>query len=502
MIQINAMRLAKLMRALAVIPCRTITTRCPVVANETCSSGVKHGSRSVSEAGTVFRDLALHEHCCYLYGDPEEYLTTLCGFLRAGLSRGERCLYVGHHRAARAIRQALEAVRINVEQAQAIGALGFETTRDVYLPTGTFDAERTLAMWRDAVRQAQADGFAGLRILSEASGRLRCGPCRKEWLRYEQGLTESLQEIEAAALCICRHTSMPQAATLDALRSHPVGLMAGIFGQSLHHIPGRRSPSPSDARYPGHPVARDSATAISSGAEERISRVLAMSALVAAIAHEIRQPLAAVAANANAGLRWLRAREPRLAPARRSFSCIVRDIRRAGDIIVRVRSLVKRGTETERRLVDPGAVIRKSISLVQADLRRSRAALRLELPRDLPRVLGDTLQLQQVMLNLLRNALEAMASVHGRRELRILAAPGAADSLVITVRDTGVGFGPRGATRAFEPFYSTKAHGMGVGLWICRMLIEAHGGRLWVAPTKGPGATVHFSLPCGRPTHE
>lgn len=460
-------------------------------------------SESASEVGIVFRDIALHEHCCYLYDDREEYLTAVCGFLRAGLSRGERCLYVGHHRAARAIRQALEASRVDVEQAQAIGALGFRTAREVYLPAGILDPEKTLAMWRRAAHQAQSDGFAGLRILSEAIGRLRWGPCRKEWLRYERGLTESLRKIEATALCICRRTSMTRAATLETLRSHPFGLMEGIFGQSLYHVPTGISPKPLRAQYPRQQVARENAAIIWRAAEDRISRALVMSALVAAIAHEIRQPLAAVAANANAGLRWLKAREPRLALARRSFSCIVRDAERAGDIIVRVRSLSKRGSETERRLLDLGALIRKTICLVKPDLRSSRAVLRLDVPRDLPSVFGDALQLQQVMLNLLRNALEAMSSVQGRpRELHVLAAQGAADSLVITVRDTGVGFGLRGAARAFEPFHSTKAYGMGVGLWICRMLIEAHGGRLWVSPSEGPGAAVHFSLPCRRGMHE
>ncbi|MGH8295490.1 MAG: MEDS domain-containing protein [Steroidobacteraceae bacterium] len=452
-------------------------------------------SESVSEAESVLLDLAPHEHCCYLYDSPRERLATLCRFLRAGLLRGEKCLYVGGDRAIDAIRHALASARVRVAQAQSSGAIEFKAARKIYLPRGDFEAEKTLAMWRRAAAKAKSDGFAGLRVVSEASGDLRRGGRREEWLEYERGLTQSLGEMEATFLCVGPYRSTPRWSARDELKLHPFGLAGGVFGRSLYCSAAAASDLP-EAQSRRRPGAQVSIVTARPEPQDGLAHVLVMSALVAAIVHEIRQPLAAVAANANAGLRWLKVKQPRLARARRSLSLIVRDVTRAGEIISRVRALAKRDTESERQLLDVAGVIREALLLAKAELRSSCTSLRLELARNMPPVRGDPLQLQQVVLNLASNALEAMSRVGPRdRELRILAAPRTIGTIVVTVQDTGVGFGPGGAAQAFEPFHTTKPHGLGIGLWICRTIVEAHGGRLWVTPNAGPGASVHFSLP-------
>lgn len=452
-------------------------------------------SESASEAESVLLDLAPHQHCCYLYDSPRDRLVTLCRFLRAGLLRGEKCLYVGEERAIDAIRRALASADVRVAQAQSSGAIEFRAASKTYLPRGVFEAGKTLAMWRLAAGRAISDGFAGLRVVSEATGGLRRGRRREEWVEYERGLTQSLEEMEATFLCVGPYRSTPRWSARDELRLHPFGLAGGVFGRSLHCSAAAASevPEAQPRRFPQTRVR------IVTGRPEpldRLAHVLIMSALVAAIAHEIRQPLAAISANANAGLRWLKVKQPRLARARRSLSFIVRDVTRAEEIISRVRSLAGRDTGPKRQLLDVGGIIHKALLPAKAELRRSCAVVRLELARNLPRVRGDSLQLQQVVLNLAGNALEAMSQTAPRdRELRIVAAQRTAGTIVVTVRDTGAGFGPGGAARAFEPFHTTKPHGLGIGLWICRIIVEAHGGRLWVTTNADSGSSVHFSLP-------
>lgn len=222
-----------------------------------------------------------------------------------------------------------------------------------------------------------------------------------------------------------------------------------------------------------------------------------MSALVTAIAHEVRQPLAAVTANAHAGLRWLRADNRRIDRVRWSLSCILRDAARTAEIISRIRALTEQRTASEHGTVDLRAVIRDAIGLVQHEIRKCGATLRFKIPQDLPPVTGDRLHLQQVVQNLTMNALEAMADRRrGRRRLFITVSCNAGSSVVVTVRDSGPGFSAEAARRAFEPFYTTKTHGMGVGLWLSRLLVEKQGGRLWLTRHPKSGAAVHFSLLC------
>jgi PAS domain S-box-containing protein len=225
------------------------------------------------------------------------------------------------------------------------------------------------------------------------------------------------------------------------------------------------------------------------------NRVATMGQLSASIAHEINQPIAAVIANANAGLRWLGARRPDLDEVRQALSRIVRDGNRAGEVIGRVRALVKKVPPRRDRL-DVNEAIREVIPLIQAELQRNRVGLQTGLAVDLPLVPGDRVQLQQVIVNLIVNAVEAMTGVcDGPRELTIASGAAAFNAVFVEVQDTGPGLDPADLDRLFQSFYTTKADGMGMGLAISRSIIEAHGGRLSVTANQPHGAVFRLTLP-------
>jgi signal transduction histidine kinase len=227
----------------------------------------------------------------------------------------------------------------------------------------------------------------------------------------------------------------------------------------------------------------------------RVARVTSLGALTASIAHEVNQPLSGIITNASTCLRMLAADPPNVDGARETARRTIRDGNRASDVITRLRALFgKKDTKTES--VDLTEAAREVIALSLSELQRSRVILRAELAEDLPPVTGDRVQLQQVILNLLRNASDSMSGVDDRpRKLVIRTERDEDDRVRLTVQDTGVGFEPQAVGRLFEAFYTTKSGGMGIGLSVSRSIIESHRGRLWAAPNDGPGATFSFSIP-------
>jgi signal transduction histidine kinase len=216
--------------------------------------------------------------------------------------------------------------------------------------------------------------------------------------------------------------------------------------------------------------------------------------LTASIAHEVNQPLSGMVLNANASLRWLAGATPNLDEAREALSRIIRDGNRASDVIAKIRALLRK-TDMEKERLDMNDAIREVVALAQGEVRRTGVALRAELEGDLPRVLGDRVQLQQVILNLVMNGIEAMSAVTDRsRDLLIRSRQHESDKVLVAVQDSGMGLDPKNMERIFDAFYTTKGQGLGMGLAISRSIVENHGGRLWAVPNDGPGATFQFTL--------
>jgi signal transduction histidine kinase len=217
--------------------------------------------------------------------------------------------------------------------------------------------------------------------------------------------------------------------------------------------------------------------------------------ITASIAHEVNQPLAAVVMSANACRRWLAAEPPNLDEAREAVQRIVNDGNRASEVIRRVRSLLQRQVP-ERAELDINDIIRNTLALTRSELARHRVSVRTELREDLPSILGDRVGLEQVLVNLILNAIDAMAGVaESSRALTIRSRADGTDGVVVEVEDSGKGLDPEHANRIFEAFFSTKPGGLGMGLSISRSIVEAHGGRLWATPNDGRGVTMHFTLP-------
>jgi C4-dicarboxylate-specific signal transduction histidine kinase len=226
----------------------------------------------------------------------------------------------------------------------------------------------------------------------------------------------------------------------------------------------------------------------------RISRVTTMGELTASLAHEVNQPIAAAITDANTCLRWLMRDPPDLEEAREAASRTVKDANRAGQIVGRVHQVFKKGT-SQRELVDVKEVIQEMVGLLRSEAARYSISIRSELAADLPRVTGDRVQLQQVLMNLMMNSMDAMREVNGTRELTIHAQRSENGQVMISVSDTGVGLPPQQAEQLFNAFFTTKSHGTGMGLRISRSIVESHGGRLWATDNSSRGASFHLTLP-------
>lgn len=229
----------------------------------------------------------------------------------------------------------------------------------------------------------------------------------------------------------------------------------------------------------------------------RVVRITTIGELTASIAHEVNQPLAAVVANADACVAWLSRQDPNLVEARAAAERIAQGATRASEVILRIRSLINKATPEKAR-VQINEIIEETAAVAEAQALRSNVSLLIKVAPDLPVVMGDRIQLQQVILNLLMNGIEAMAGVTDQApQVVIRCQMQGANHILVSVQDSGIGMSAEATARLFEPFFTTRSKGIGMGLPISRSIIEAHGGRLWLESSDSQGSLFQFTLPSG-----
>lgn len=463
---------------------------------------------------SVVGDMPWGTHFCQFYETKEDLLSTLVPYFKAGLEDGEFCVWVISEPVSEdEAWGALQQVVPDLDRHLSAGAIEMFPAREWDLERGKFELQRVTSAWNAKLSGALALGYPGMRVSSNTAWLEK-----KDWkdfCEYEEQLNNSITDQPMAVLCTYPLMTSGAAELLDVARNHQFaiakrqGSWEVIETTQLKRAKAEiaKVNEELEQRVTDRTVELEAAQAERRQAEvelAHVTRVTTLGELASSMAHELNQPLAAVVTNGNACLRWLARDEPNLEEATRAVTRMIRDANRASDVIAHTRALLRRSSGEKARL-DVGDVIRDALTFVEPEALRHRIAIRKMIAEDLPAVWGDRVQLQQVVLNLIVNGIEAMADVPESdrgRELRIKAEHHELDGypgLVIAVEDSGVGVAPDRLDRLFEPFYTTKPAGLGMGLSISRSLVQAHGGRLSATRNAGHGTTFQLLLPAASP---
>ena len=453
----------------------------------------------------VVGDMPWGTHFCLFYETKEDLLEILISYCKAGLESGEFCLWIVAEPLT--VEEATGALKDTVpgfSRYLADSSIEIVSARDWYLSGGTFDLKRVTAGWLEKLARASAKGYVGVRVTGDTAWLQK-----KDWkhfCEYEEGLNEAVANQRLAVLCTYPLAACGAMEILDVVRTHQFAVakrhgdwdVIETAGLKLAKEEIKRLNDELEQRV----LERTSQLMLASEALREaqaelahVNRVTTMGQLAASIAHEVNQPLAASVTNAHAGLRWLGLQPPNLEEVREALAAIVTDSNRASDVINRMRALIKKAPARKDGL-QINEVILEVTALMRGELVKSGVSLNTQLAQGLPLIQGDRVQLQQVLVNLIMNAVEAMGSVnHGSRKLLIGTGADEAGRVRISVQDSGPGLNSQVFDRLFDPFYTTKADGMGMGLSICRSIIEAHDGRIWASAMPGSGSTFNVSLP-------
>jgi C4-dicarboxylate-specific signal transduction histidine kinase len=465
----------------------------------------------------VVGDVPWGTHFFMFYETKEDLLDTLVPYFKAGLEAGELCLWaVSEPLTEEEARTAMRKAVPEFDRYLADRSIEIVRGKQCYYPGGVLDLQRALRTWAEKADSALTRGYAGLRI-SASTAWLE----RKDWQAfcdYENEVNHSINNWRMTALCTYPLAGSTAAEILDVTRTHQFAIARRNNGwemvetselkhakseiQRLNNELERRviertqqlTTVNEEMRKEMIERQRAEEALLEAQAElARVTRALGMGELVATIAHEVNQPLTAIVTNGNFCSRRLEGATPNLHELRAAITEIVNDGARASAIISRIRALLMKGVP-DRTKLDINQVIQAVARLLRHELTRSRVSLRTDLAPDLPYVLGDRVQLQQVMLNLIMNGIDAMNMITDRpRELLIKSAKHS-EGVLIQVQDSGAGIDPGQADRIFEPFFTDKPEGVGMGLSISRSIVESHGGRLWAVPGAS-GALFEFTLP-------
>ena len=444
-------------------------------------------------------------HFCLFYETKDDLLDTLTSYCRSGLERGEYCMWiVAEPLTIEEARAALKNVVPDVDRHLADSRLELAPARDWFLKGGTFDGKSLTQDWYDKLARVSARGYPGMRVTGDTTWL-----SKKDWTHfcdYEDGLNEVIGNQRLAVLCTYPLSQCGAPQVLDVVRTHQFVLarrhgswdvvetatlkQAKAEIKVLNEELEQRVVERTSELMKASEALREAETELA-----HVNRVTAMGQLAASIVHETMQPISAAVTNAHAALRSLSADPPDLGDVREALDRIVKAGSRASDVIGRLRALSKKAPPLKDNVAINEAVL-DVIALTRGEVVKNGISLRTDFAEGLPRVQADRVQVQQVILNLIMNAVDAMIDVHGRpRELLVGTERDATGGVVVRVTDSGSGLSSESFDRVFEAFYTTKPRGMGMGLSICRTIVEAHGGRIWASRTAGPGATLQFALP-------
>ena len=443
-------------------------------------------------------------HFCLFYETREDLLDTLIAYCKSGLGREEYCLWiVAEPLTIEEATAALKAAVPDLDRHLADSRMEIASARDWFLQGGTFDGKRLTDAWYEKLARVSARGYAGMRVTGDTTWL-----AKKDWghfCDYEDGLNEVIGNQSLAVLCTYPLATCGAPEILDVVRTHQFVLArrhgnwdiveTAALKRAKAEIKGlneeleQRVVERTNQLMLASEALREAQTQLA-----HVNRVATMGELSASIAHEVTQPIAGVVTNANAALRWLGRRPPDLQKAQYSLDEIIKDGNRATDIVERLRALIKKAPPRKDALEINGAIL-EVIALTRGEILKNGGSVQTQLAEGLPLIQGDRVQLQQVILNLIINAVEAMSAVsEGARELLISTGKDASGGVLVTVRDSGPGLNPESFDRLFDAFYTTKPGGMGMGLSICRSIVEAHGGRIW-ASLAAPGTAFQCVLP-------
>jgi signal transduction histidine kinase len=452
-------------------------------------------------------------HFCLFYETKEDLFDTMVSYCKSGLDNEEYCLWVvAESFTIEEARDALEKAVPELDRHLADSNLELASARDWFQKDGMFDGERARANWYERLARAGIRRYRGVRATGDTSwlGRKDW----KHWCDFEDGMNEVFRALVSswpigkqrlAMLCTYPLAGCGAPQILDVVRTHQFVLARRYGNWDIVETAGLKQAKAEIARLNEELEQRvvertnqlmQASEALHEAHAElaHINRVTAMGQLAASIIHEVNQPLTAMITNADVGLRWLDRQPPNVDEARQALDCIINDGKRASDFIGQIRALIKK--EPPRKDdVEINKAILEVIALTRGELMKNGVSVQTQLAEGLPLIQGDRVQLQQVILNLILNAVQAMRGVAERlRELLISTEQEASGAVLVKVRDSGPGFSPESFDRLFDAFYTTKPEGMGMGLSICRSIVDAHGGRIWASLTAGVGAVVQFSL--------
>ncbi|HWZ31778.1 MAG TPA: MEDS domain-containing protein [Bryobacteraceae bacterium] len=457
----------------------------------------------------------------FLFHETKEDLIEACvPYFRAGLENGELCIWaITDPLTEEEVRYCLRDAIPGFENYFESGGIEIVRGREWYMTGGDLNLEKVTAGWKQKTERALNGGYAGFRLSADTAWLDKRH--WKEFCEYEKEVNDSIVDTPMLALCTYPLPGSAAAEILDVTRTHQFAIARRNKGWEVVETSELKQAKAEILRLNNDLERRvvDRTRQLTAANEElrkqmserqraedalrsaqaelaRVTRVTAMGELAASIAHEVTQPLTGIVTNGNACLHWLASTPPNVEKARTTVERIIRDSNLASDVIHNVRTLVKK-TPPHHEPVALNDLVYRTLALASGEITRHQVELQTVLADDLPNVMGDRVQLQQVLLNLIINAVEAMSSITGwprvltvRSERRE-----APETITIAVRDSGVGLDPLRAERLFDAFFTTKPEGMGLGLSICRNIISAHGGRLSNANNADHGATFEFTLP-------